>query len=193
MPGASDICSIKLTFPSRKARAVASAAGEAGLQEGLAAARNMAVEFAEYQPLHRPGLANDPGTVDRGCDITHAPHDLRGIETGPPVTIFQHAVLKGNDRGVRFDHGPYPLQDRFGVPQLHRDQHEIGDTHPRWIVGGLHGGDVKRLRAAFHPDPLRLHTMINESGEWRLEDARQSCAANRAISLTHGSDRKSVG
>src|SRR5450759_5062272 len=51
--------------------------------------------------VHRPGLANDSRPVDRGCDITHASHDLRGIVMRPQIIILQYTVLKRNDRGIR--------------------------------------------------------------------------------------------
>src|SRR5665213_1935388 len=74
------------------------AALDAGGQEFFAPGRTRAVELAEQQPLHRTGLANDARTIDRGRDITDAAHDLGRIILGTQIVVFQHAVLKRDDR-----------------------------------------------------------------------------------------------
>src|SRR6185437_8003915 len=132
------------------------AALQAGLQKCLAARRTASVELAEYQPLHRAGLADHTRAADRGCDVADATHDLLWIVMLAQIVVLEHAVLERDDRGVRSHHWPDLLQHRFGVPQFHGEQHEVGDADFGGIIRRSHRLDMDRLRS-LHRDALRPH------------------------------------
>jgi hypothetical protein len=134
------------------------AAGQAGGQQRLAARRARAVELAEQQPLHGPGLADHARRGDGGGDVADAAHDLARVEGGAQGPVLQHAVLERDHRRVRSHQGTDLRQRLFGVPQLHGQHHHVDHADAGRVVGDAHLGQVHGF-GAFDAQALAAHRL----------------------------------
>src|SRR5207247_10324111 len=79
----------------------------------------------ETQPRHLPGLDDRARLGDAAGDIGRAAHDALAPEDGADALDRLDAVLEWNDEGIAADDGTQLRGGALGVPELHREHHEV--------------------------------------------------------------------
>jgi hypothetical protein len=95
-------------------------------------------------------------TRDRHADVGGAAEQMLAVDHRGDHVVLLHAVLQRDDAGVRADDRQDRFRGRFGVAQLHREDHHVDLAEGRGIVGCLHLGQMDRP-VAFEREAVLLH------------------------------------
>ncbi len=97
---------------------------------------------AETQPRHRSGMHDDAGLADRRRDVRDAAHHALGADDRADPLDALDAVLERDDDAALRDERPYRGRRAFRIPELDREQDDVGRREARRIVGD--GGSRER-------------------------------------------------
>jgi hypothetical protein len=86
---------------------------------------------------------DDARLRDSGCDIADAAYDRIGTHILAQDIILLHAILKRDDRGTPLRDWLEACRNRFCIPELHTDQHEVSSLDLTDCFRGLDLSDVQ--------------------------------------------------
>ena len=138
--------------------------------KGIHARAGLTVEFTEYQSLQGAAVPDDAGLHYRSSNIAQAPdHVITADDLRDPIDSI-NAILERDHGSLRTDDRANSLRGCFGIPKLHRDDHNIYRRHAVHALDRVHAAQVYWSNGALDAQTIPLY----RSQVLSARDERQS-------------------